>query len=108
MVVGLDGKGPVNVVVQDGDAVLLRKGGTLSDLALNAFFPLAVGDIARISQLSLFALHHTEQSFFQLLIHGGPRVKAHLNKATFFLTLRGSLGLKLVCPSLGLVRPDKI
>ena len=47
-VVGLGGKGPVNVVAQDGDTVLLGKGGTLSNLALNAFLPLVVGGIAGI------------------------------------------------------------
>ena len=47
-VVALGGKGPVNVVAQDGDTVLLGKGGTLSNLALNAFLPLVVGGIAGI------------------------------------------------------------
>ena len=47
-VVRLGGKGPVYVVAQDGDTVLLGKGGTLSNLALNAFLPLVVGGIAGI------------------------------------------------------------
>ena len=47
-VIGLSGKGPINVVAQDGDTVLLGKGGTLPDLAFNTFFPLIVGGIAGV------------------------------------------------------------
>ena len=47
-VVRLGGKGPVNVVPQDGNAVLLGKSGTLPDLALYAFLPLVVAGIAGI------------------------------------------------------------
>ena len=47
-VVGLGGKGPVYVVAQNGDTVLLGKGGTLPDLPLDTFFPLVVGGIAGV------------------------------------------------------------
>ena len=47
-VVGLGGEGPVYVVAQDGDTVLLGKGGTLPDLALDAFFSLVVRGIAGV------------------------------------------------------------
>ena len=47
-VVRLGRKGPVDIVAQNGDAILLRKGGTLSNLALDTFFPLVVGGIAGI------------------------------------------------------------
>src|SRR5699024_5853566 len=48
-VVGLGGKGPVNVVAQDGNTVLLGKGGTLPDLSFYAFFPLVIGGIAGVN-----------------------------------------------------------
>ena len=38
-VIGLGGKGPVYVVAQDGDAVLLSKGSTLSESGLRCFLP---------------------------------------------------------------------
>lgn len=47
-VVGLGGKGPIYVVAQNGDTVLLGKGSTLPDLALDTFFALIIGGIAGI------------------------------------------------------------
>ena len=48
-VIGLGGKGTIYVVAQDGDAVLLSKGSTLSDLTFDTFFPLVVGGIAGVN-----------------------------------------------------------
>ncbi len=47
-VVCLRGISPVDVVPEDGDPILLRRGSALPDLALNALFPLVVGGIAGI------------------------------------------------------------
>ena len=47
-VISLSGKGPVNVVAQDGDTVLLGKGSTLPNLPLDTFLSLIVGGITSI------------------------------------------------------------
>ena len=48
-VVGLSGKGPVDVVPQDGDAILLGVGGTLPYLPLDALLSLAVAGISCVN-----------------------------------------------------------
>lgn len=95
---GRSGKGAVDTVPQNGDAVLFCKCRAFAGLACNGFPHAGCRrNRGRKRPLSsVLLLQHPAEGFFQFRVHGGGRVKAHFDELVHFRVDLFYLGNRLV------------